>query len=174
MIIIEIDASGLVFVATLRRDHVVRHDRSRRPVANQRRYASGPTGQPNRRMSEIGADKELARKKSGRITCFCCHAAESSATRSIASSPMPDAAITTRRPNISSRSTPLARNQVADAFAVPNLDRNRRHTPIQIQLKRTFFTGDSIALCEPRKSLRASRKDHLPFGEINKRAVSRW
>jgi hypothetical protein len=80
---------------------------------------------------------------------------------------MPDAAITTRRPNISSRSTPLARNQVADAFAVPNLDRNRRHTPIQIQLKRTFFTGDSIALCEPRKSLRASRKDHLPFGEIN-------
>jgi hypothetical protein len=31
---------------------------------------------------------------------------------------------------------------VAEAFAVPNLDRNRGNISVQIQLKRTFFTGD--------------------------------
>ena len=31
--------------------------------------------------------------------------------------------------------------QVAEAFAVPNLDRNRCHFSVQIQLKRTYFTG---------------------------------
>src|SRR5471032_470996 len=35
-------------------------------------------------------------------------------------------------------------NQVAEAFAVPNLDRNCWHFSVQIQLKRTFFTGDYI------------------------------
>src|SRR5450759_4523950 len=34
--------------------------------------------------------------------------------------------------------------QVAEAFAVPNLDRNRWHISVQIQLKRTFFTDDYI------------------------------
>jgi hypothetical protein len=31
---------------------------------------------------------------------------------------------------------------VAEAFAVPNLDRNRWYFSAQIQLKRMFFTGD--------------------------------
>ena len=37
--------------------------------------------------------------------------------------------------------------QVAETFAVPNVDRDRWRFSVQIQLKRTFFTGDA-SICQ--------------------------